>query len=157
MVYFPKLSTKDNNTFKEIIHSTVVNIRREKAYNDLLKVLKENNMDCEETYYKLDNYKYDHKINKEKNYYMLKKLEYIYGIKNINFFFLLEINKIRYDVFYIYYCNNRYDIKRDLYTKKKTKDFICCDTNNYYNAFKQYLRKNIHNSILRKQHNISMF
>jgi len=159
MVHFPNLSKKDNKSFQEILHFTIGNMRREKAYNDLIKVLKDNKIDYEEIYYKLKNYKNDNKYYKQKNYYTLKKLEYIYGIENIKFLFLLEINKIQYDVFYIYNHNNRYDIKRDLYTKKKTKYFICSNKNteNYYIIFKQYLQKNIHNSVMRKQNWTSLF
>jgi len=143
MVHYPKLLKKDNITFQQIFHSTIVNMRREKSYNKLIDVLKKNNLNCEEAYNKLKYYKKNQKINKKINYYNLEKLEYIYGLKNIEFLFLLEIEKIKYDNFYIYKYNNKYDIKRDLQYNKKTKYFIRNIDKNYYNFFKKFLRKDI--------------
>ena len=137
MAHCPKMEKKEKEIFDKILHSTIINMRREKTYNKLINKLKKDKKNYIDVIKKLKKYKNNNMNKKKINYFTLKKMEYIYGIKNIEFLFLMEINKIKYDDFYIF----DYEIKRDLGSKKKIKYFICSNKNckNYYYIFRRFL------------------
>ena len=68
MTFYPTLSKKDNDIFQRIVHETIVSMRREKSYNNLINVLKKNNLNCIEALEKLKYFKNNQKINKKINY-----------------------------------------------------------------------------------------